>query len=976
LTSWEVKLFGINRQKLNVFSMNKSLLTVIACLLSGYVLAQTAALTGTIIDESSSEPLIGATILLEETGTGTVTDFDGKYQIQAEPGVYTITYSYVGYASQTFNEVELIGGETRTLDVVMSDGAVELELDVTVTAKSIDRTSNAVLLLQKKSDKIQDGISSQEISNLGAGTAAAALTKVTGTTIVDGKYVYVRGLGDRYSTTALNGTRLPSIDPYRNSAQLDLIPSNLLDNIIAAKTFTPDLPGDFTGGYVDIKMKTLPERFTYGISVSGSYNTQATNIDNFLTFDAGDQAWLGFNDGTLDKPAALNNPALQEQEILSATGAVRARSDDDVARILDEVADGFSPEFAPSPKATSYNHSVSFNLGNQFQIGGMPVGFLLTGNYSRDFQHYSNALNANYQFLGGGEESLQNIFNLRDTRSIESPSLGGLAGLSFRPSPNNQISLYAIYSHQTEQEARFLDGDYREYGIVEPLRTFQSRTLGFTQREMLNYIANGEHAFGTNGMKLEWAASFIEAAQNEPDLRFFANTFEPDRDFYAIATSLYLAPGHYYRELDDQSFNGKIDFTLPILQSRSKANKIKIGGAYQTQTRSFTENIYNVLRRNGMPYAGDPAAYFGDENAGVVGQTEAGRNIIGLFISDDTLLPSQYEGETTVAAGYGMLTYQLTNKLKFIGGGRVETTDYYVESAAAEVSPNPEFFLAEIDEIDFLPSANLIYALNDNTNLRLSYSRTLARPNMREVAPFASFGFIGDPPVIGNPMLERTKISNFDIRYEIFSRPGELFAISGFYKEFVDPIVVTFLAAGNPQFTWTNTEENAQLFGGEIEFRKNLDVISPALANFNFSTNLAYIYSRVDLNDMELSRNRDVDPEFPDSRPFAGQSPWVGNANLSYNNRDNGWNGILAFNFFTDRLYSIGTEGTPDSYERGRPTLDLSISKQLGNFTVKLRGQNLLDPRYERYMEFRGQEYLLSQFQRGRTVSLGLSYGF
>ncbi|MEZ5044330.1 MAG: TonB-dependent receptor [Saprospiraceae bacterium] len=937
--------------------------------------AQQGTLAGTIVDEKSGETLIGANVLIEGTAIGTATDFDGKYQFNTEPGIYTIHISYIGFIDKKVENVEIKANETTYLNIAVSDEAFELNLDVVVKAKAIERSENAILMLQKKSDKIQDGISSQEISRLGAGDAASALKKVTGTTIVDGKYVYVRGLGDRYSTTALNGTRLPSIDPYRNSAQLDLIPSNLLDNIIASKSFTPDLPGDFTGGYVNIKIKTLPERFTYGVSVSSSYNTQSAYIDNFLTFNAGEQAKYGYNDGVLNKPEALNNPKLEETGILSRSASTLARRDNELAALLDGAAKSFNTQMTPTLSNVGPNYSLSFNIGNQIKAGTVPIGLLFAANFSRDFTHYSDALNANYRYLGGNTDELQETFNLRDTRSQAEANVGGLFGLSIRPSSYNEISFYAIYSHQGMQEARFLNGNYRNFGISEPLESFESRTLGFRERELVDFVANGSHVLPSFGnVKIEWAGNIVKTTQDEPDLRFFANTALLEQDRYSISTAQYLSPGHYFRTLVDDSYEAKVDITIPIAQARNKANKIKIGGLYTATERDFSENIYNILRSQGNVYDGDADAYFGPQNTGVVATTDT-RNTIGLFIADDTQAANNYFGNTSIWATYGMMTYQLSAPLKVIFGARVEGTDYYVESEAAKLNPNPENFIGDINEVDILPALHFIYALNDDMNLRASYSNTLARPNMREIAPFGSFGFIGDPTVFGNPNLTRSRVNNLDLRYEYFMKPGEMFAVSGFYKTFKDPIVMTFRPAGNPQFTWVNSSD-ANLYGAEIEFRKALDFISPKLARFSFSGNLAFIVSEVALDEEELARARDVDPNFADTREFAGQSPLVANANLSYTDNSKGWDAILAYNYFGDRLFSTGVEGTPDIFERGRAQLDFSVSKKIGRFQVKLRGQNLLDPNYETFSEFRGTEYIYSRYKRGGTYSVGLSYGF
>jgi len=945
--------------KNTLFQFAYSLMLVLG--VAGISYAQEAAISGTIYDENSGETLIGANIVVEGTTTGTSTDFDGKYQFQVEPGTYTLVATYIGYNEKKIEGVEVKAGETTVIDVALSDEAVDLGVEVVVTAQVVERTENALLMLQKKSDKIQDGISAQEISRLGAGDAASALRKVTGTTIVDGKYVYVRGLGDRYSATSLNGIRLPSIDPYRNSAQLDIIPSNFLDNIIASKTFTPDLPGDFTGGSVDIKTKSLPERFTFNISLSTAYNTLASFEENFLTFDAGDLAWLGYNDGFLDRPAVLGDE--KTQGVLNRTAPFQAPNNDEIAGLIDDAIRSMNQQFHPGTKTSFMDYSISASVGNQFDLGGKPLGLLLTMNYDRGYSYYDDGISANYQFTGS---ALVPNFNLSDQQAVETPELGGLFGLSYKTSPTDEIRFLTIYSHSTDISTRLLRGDYLLYGFVEPTSEFQSRALHFRERELIDYILSGDHAFeGLNNTKLEWSLSLVDSRQEEPDLRFFANNFNLQNGSYGITLAAYDPPGHFFRQLEDQTIQGKIDLTIPFLQAGSKANKLKFGGSYYTKERDFNEEIYSIDRRSGERYEGTNA-YFEDDNIGIIDQ-ENGLNTIGLYLFDQTRAANSYSGEFTVWAGYGMLTYSVTDRLKFIGGARIEGTDIFVDAFFEEDN-------AEIDEVDILPAANFVYALTEEMNLRASYSNTLARPNMREVAAFASFGFIGDPILFGNPDLVRTRIDNFDIRYEFFPRSGEVFAVSGFYKEFEDPIVQTFRPAGNPQFTFKNAN-TATLYGAELEVRKDLDFMGPALSPFGVSANLAYIFSESDLDSVEIGLVRDVDPDFPDTRPFIGQSEFVANVNLTYTNTETGWDGILAFNYFSDRLSSTGVEGTPDVYERGRGTLDFSLTKTINRVQLKFRARNLLNPAYETYLTFLDEEFINTSFKRGQEFSFGISYG-
>jgi outer membrane receptor protein involved in Fe transport len=948
------------------------------------LIAQKGAISGTVYDEDGF-PMLGANVVIAGTTTGAQTDFiEGQYQFQVAPGTYDVVATYVGYAEKTIEDVVVEPNQTTILDITFAeDTGIELDVDVTVTAKALQRGEVAVMKLRQNSDKVQDMISSQEIQRLGAGTAAAALSKVTGTTIVDGKYVYVRGLGDRYSATTINDLQLPSIDPYRNSAQLDLIPTSVLDNITASKTFTPDLPGDFTGGSVNIKIKALPERFTWGLSASVGYNPQANFRNDFLTFNGGDLIGLGYNDGTLDGPAILSDPRLDGTNALASNADRLARSDNALAGLVEEVANDFGNAFDLGTKNTGPDYSFSGNIGNQFNVGQVPIGVFASLNYSRDFAQYRNGIRGNYVNPGGSASQLQEIFDLNDNQSIESGKVGGMLGVTVRPSSSNNITFYTLYSHQGFLEGRVLRGSNESKGAAGSANNFyQSQASTFLERELIDYVLQGDHTLTQLGnVKIEWTANYVNSAQNEPDLRF-AEYIQQGENFI-IDPSQFTRPSRFFRDLADDTYQGKLDFTVPFLQTKSRGNAFKFGGSYRTKERVFNERIFAYENDRGLSFSqagGDFDVFYGPDNLGVIEQTTS-RNTIGVYIFDNSNSANSYTGNFDVAAGYGMVTYEFTPRFKAIGGLRVESTDILVESEIVRIQeqrdePDQRRIddnTARIDTLNFMPALNLVYKLRENTNLRASFTQTVARPNMREVAPFGSFGFLGDPPVFGNPDLLLTSIDNYDLRYEIFPEAGEVIAFSAFYKNFRDPIVQTFRLAGEQQFTWTNSEE-ARLYGLEVEFRKGLGFLTSALDRFTVSTNLAYIESeqRIDSEEVELART--VDPDFSATRPFNGQSDYIINANLSYTDVDRGWDAILAYNYFDDRLQSIGAVGSPDVYERGRAQLDLSVSKQINNFKVILRARNLLNPKYEAYSTF-DREYIFQSYERGREFSFGISYG-
>lgn len=929
--------------------------------------------SGTLLDANTAEPLIGANVLIEGTTEGASTDLDGKFQFEATAGTHVLVATYIGYQERRVEGLIIKDGEVTRMDLTLSDDAVQL-VEVVVQAAVIERTENAVLMLQKKSDKIQDGISSQEMTRMGVSSAASAMTKVTGAAVEEGKYINVRGLGDRYSTAQLNGVMLPSTDPYRNSAQLDLIPSNLLENIITAKSFTPDQPGNFTGGNVDIQTKSFPEQFTFNIKTSIGYNTQSSLNDKFLSQQRGSTDWLGFDDGGRALPSVFSEEGIDVY--LKQSAVIKARTNGEYAAKVDEAAKALNNPMSPVAMRSPLNYGISVSLGDQKRLFGKPLGFMLAANHKRSFSHYNDGVMANWFYSGDPmANDLTNNFTLNDTRSVETPVVGGLAGLAYKFSNSQKISLTGIYNHQTDILSRYQVGSHQDFGILEP-ELFETRTQQFTERAIRSGNIRGEHNFGF--MQLDWVGAYTRSSQDEPDMRIFANEYDPTGPTWAITQAAYDLPGHYFRNLEDNQVEGHIDLTFPIDKGYLRGSKLKFGAAYTGMDRDFAESRYVVTLRTGtyggQPYKGDADAYFGPGNTGVY-QTDDTKGIyyIGNYINEDTRPENSYTGTSRIMAAYGMGTLQVLPRLKVIGGLRIETTDLEV------VSGNENLGIGKVDTIDFLPAVSLLYNLTPDMNLRAGYSNTLARPNMREMAPFSSFEFIGDAIFLGNPELQRTRITNMDVRWEWFLGAGELIAASVYYKDFKDPIVRSFTPASNPEFSFRNVDR-AQVYGIELEARRSLDFISGVLRDFKVGTNLSLIQSVVDIPQIELDVIKVVNPDAEDTRPFQGQSPYIVNANLSYSNRDFGWDATLAYNVFGDRLAFQGREGTPDLFEKARHSLDLAVTKTFRNgISLGFTGMNLLDAVYRTASKFTNQsgttnEFVYTQYQIGRTLGFSLAY--
>ena len=933
------------------------------------VFAQNGSITGVIIDEESGETLIGANVLIEGTLQGSSTDLDGRYTIAAvTPGTYAIVISYIGYNSVTVQEIEVVDGEAAVVDVTMSPEAFGLE-EVVVEARAI-RNSEAVLLRDRqKAIAVSDAISSEAIGRSGGSDAADAMEKVTGASVVGGKYVYVRGLGDRYSNTQLNGADLPSSDPDRKAVQFDLFPSNLLDNIVTIKTFTPDKPGNFSGGLVDIGTKSFPEDFSFQFSVSTSMNTEANFGSDIINYAGGDTDWLGQDDGTRDVPEVLLN------ENLVIPSPTQARFDEELARQLDEASSAFNNIMAPNFSQTApVNQSYSLSVGNKVLLGGNPLGYVVGGTYSRKSSYYQGGEIGRYSFAGLDANELAPDLLLDDEEGSTESSLGGLANVTYQFTPNNEVGFNFLYSRSGESSARFQEGLWpKEFGANDTTSMFINRTLAYYERELASYQLRGKHFFpGLANATVEWSASYGDTRQDEPDLRFFAHTSRliGQTPILTVQASGFRDPSRLYRFLDETSQSAKLDISIPFGQGSGRSGKVKFGGSLQEADRDFSERSYSISPT--QPYDGDDFAFFDQPNMGIISVDTLSNGRLrfnfGNTVVDQSKPRNNYDGLRTVNAAYAMIELPITSKFKFIGGARVETTDIEV------VSEDSTQGVGAIEETDILPSANFVYALTDNMNLRAAVTQTLARPTFREIAPFEAFEFINGNFFIGNPELERTLITNMDLRWEWFTRPGEIVAVSLFYKKLFDPIERTIIGGTNGQIQFQNVDE-AEVLGAEIEVRTRLDFISPSLEKISFGTNLSFVNSTIDIPESELAVRRGVDPDADDTRELQGQSPFIVNADLSYEDSERGTVAGFYYNVFGRRLSNVSLGGTPDVFERPSPQLDFTFSQRLPyNWRLKFSVKNLLDASYKETYRFSGQDFNFFTYDPGQTFSLGFSY--
>ncbi len=935
------------------------------------VSAQNAGkIRGTLVDASTGEGLIGANVILAGKSLGAATDIDGNFTIDPVPaGTYTIKASMIGYAAKSVTGVTVTVGETTRIDLDLAPEAFEMD-EVVVEAKLLLNNETGLLKDRQKAASISDAISSEDISRSGSGDAAAAMNKVTGASTVDGKYIYIRGLGERYTSTQLNGAEVPSADPNRRAVQLDIFPSNFLENLVTTKTFTPDKPGDYTGGSVNITTKSFPDRMTLSLSTSTSWNTQTTGSGDFLTYAGGSRDWLGFDDGTRAIPSALSDPSVKVPDLSFAF------SDQAKAEELDRLSRAFNSTMAPTRKTAPINQSYALSFGNQYDVLGQSLGFLASLTYGRKYSTYTNGAVGRYQLTGHVDQvdELTNDYLFADHQSTDEVLWGGLANLSYRLGAQHEVGFNLIYNRAADNVARYLAGSFPR--DLTGNAVYETRSLHYTERELQTYQLRGKHNFeDLGGLKVEWIGALSSNVQDEPDVRYFTDNYTI-RDLngtidtiYAIRPSIYPIPSRYFRSLSEDNRSFSLDLEMPFQQWNGLSSKVKFGASMLNKERIFRERRFD-FGQDKLKYDGDAEGFFNPENVGLLeSQSGSGFYRFGNYVIDATSLSNNYDGKQDVFGGYMMFDLPLFTDFRVIAGARYETTQMDVASLDTALAKG------RLDDSDFLPSVNLLYNLMDDMNLRAAFGKTLARPTFRELAPYASFNFVNDFTFIGNADLQRTLVDNYDLRWEWFMRPGEIWAVSGFYKRFTNPIE-RVIKNVNGEIQYQNVSE-ARVYGVEIEFRKRLDQIAGFLEKMYFGANFTWTRSVVDISANELAVIRAVNPYAGSTRELQGQSPYLLNLNLAYQDYLAGTSISLYYNVFGERLSAVSLGGTPNVYEQPRGMLDLVASQKLfWRISLKLAARNLLNEAVEHVHHFEGRDYVYSTYNTGREFSVGFSYLF
>lgn len=931
--------------------------------------AKTSTISGRIVDAQSGEALVGVTVMVSGTKLGAYTDVNGNFTIRYVPeGKYTLVISMIGYTATQVTDVAVSADTPTRVSLALNSQLIELE-GIVVQAKKVTNTEASLLKQRKMATAVGDAISSEAISRSGSGDAAQALMRVTGAS-TDGKNVLVRGLGDRYGNTQLNGSLLPSPDPERQSVPMDLIPSNLLDNIVVSKSFTADKPGNFSGGSINLVTKDFPESRMLTLS-TGATHLKGISGQEALTQDGSSTDWLGYDNGLRDMPGTISDPA----DLARVPNGRTIFFDPAAAHFADELAHSFNRTLDPKRASTPLNRNFSMSYGDNVRFLGRSLGMVASLSYNRSFSFYQKGRRDTWFAEQAGDQLRMEPYDLfSDSRSTDEVLWGGLGSLTYSLSKRHTIGFNYVRNQNGEMETRVIEG-YALERIGDSSSTFRSRVLGYTERSLSSSQLRGTHQPFTYPLRLEWQLGYSHVTQEQPDNRLAADDYTYMYDdggnvydtVYRFGSS-FTPPARYWRNINEKNREFNLTSTIPVFADL----KVKLGGNYMKKTRNQRQSQFYLQGGASNEYSGSFDEFL--QQTGIKDSTlidpanSRYRYNMYSYWTNATYSRDQYDAHQIVSAGFGQIEARLLKKLDVVLGLRYEKTDMYSKNQDTARA-------ADIQATDWLPAVSLLYHMKDDMNVRFAFGRTLARPSLREISTFAAEEFTGSRFLHGNPDLDYTKIQNYDVRWEWFFRPNEIAAVSLFYKKFEDPIEVAMF--GNNYDRKPINVPEATSKGLEFELRTSLDRIAKPLRNFSFGGNFTLVSSKVQVAEEELLLMRRVDPSAEGTRTMAGQSPYLLNLNLGFASEKSGTRADVLYNVFGRRFYYNAPGGTPDVYEKPRHLVDLTVTQNLfRGVSVSLAAKNILNSEFQAVYLQTGSsnEITYEKHEIGRSFGIGLSY--
>jgi len=982
---------------------------------------------GKVTDKKTGETLIGVTISIEsKPGVGVTTDLDGNYTfVLPDASVQTLIISYISYETKK-EVVHPVAGQTIIKDFILQSVSQDLGA-IEVTAKATRAKEYYMENLKKKSVASIDFISSETMKKTGDVNVTAAVSRVSGVSMNNG-FITVRGIGDRYVKTTINGSRIPTLDPFTNNIRLDLFPASLIDNVILTKTTSPDLPGDWAGAYLSLETKDYPDKLSINMETSVGYNAQTT-FKNVISSERSSTDWMGYDNGfrefdhnnfvstngsqnftpyqqmvglglenyykslgittttpwnatyfnlglvqlgLLDKELLNNSTAVKEATDKYTTGGYKNKAFETFNAEAVQSSQSFKNNWNTTTRNAPLNYSQSLSIGNQTKLFGRTLGIVAGFRYGSGIQYDPKSVTQRVTSNTGTgrveKDSLSQII------SKQTNTWSALFNLAYKLNINNSVSLLFMPNFNGVNSVRNVVDD-RDF-----TQSLVTKSLFYEQRKQLIYQYKSEHLIPGPNIKLDLNASYTNGTSSAPD---FKNTmYQKNVDgTYQIGGTIGNGIHRYYRYLTDNIFDSRAAAELPLQGTEGLVRKLKFGAAYQLNNKKSDQYDYEVMSSAIKLTSDNLDPFFDPKNFDFATDVNGNKTINMYYILTDD--PSNHTfGRSSITAGYAMVDYSVVSSLRFSGGLRVEQANIYTDVVKYDIMHlkaddlrrqqgdkmiNP----GKLNEISYLPSATLIYNIRKDEkapiNLRVNYSQTVARPSIRELSSVSIFDYEYRANVVGNADLKIAKIKNYDLRFESYFKSGDNISVSAFYKDFKDHIELV----NYNTVTWENVDK-AHVMGIELEARKSI------VKQLEFRTNITLVRSRTTfVRKQEVGTNNYI-PIDTITRPMFGQAPYIINGMLTYTADSLGLTLTVSYNIQGPRLaLSSVIKDVPDVYELPRHLLDFKVTKKIGkHFSTSLTVRDILNSPIRRAYKFDNWDTNYDLYKYGTNYVLGLSYQF
>jgi TonB-dependent receptor len=868
----------------------RSIALITCLLLSVFNVFAGGKITGKVSDEKNGETIIGAVVVIKGTTQGTVTDIDGNFELPVDTGTYTIEVKYVGYANKEISDVKVNANKETILSITMAQAKSTELAEVVVKTSMKKENISAMIVYQKNTNTVAQVVSAEAIRKSPDRNTGEVLKRVSSASVIDGKYLVVRGLADRYNQATLNGTLLSSTEPDRKTFSFDLFPAGMIDNIVVNKAATPDLPGEFAGGLIQVNTRDIPSKNFMSFQVGTGANMQTVGKD-FAYNKGGNLDWLGIDDGTRALPSSVPDK----------DGFRKLTTDQRYA-----VAKTLKNDWSYETRSGSPNANVQASGGvNTKILKGKTFGAIVAVTYNKQ----NRRSEFTRTFFNQAQGVVEKTLDFKEESYGQEVLWGALANMTLELNKNSKISFRNIFNVNGTDNTLVRTGRNNDYGgdVAAYQLAFKSAKFATTQ-------LNGNHYLEKSKVKLNWNTGYTRLRQDQPNLRRMEYRKSDDDSVYRAVVPTYLpslaSSSIFYSDLTDKIAFASVDAAKPFVMF-GQSQTIKIGYMGQTKNREFNSRPFGMTGGTPELQLLPADQIFAQANIGT-----GGYNFSELSDKD-----YDYTASSLLNAGFLMLDNAFGERYRLVWGVRYENFNQTLNGFRSNKPTNVDRNVG-----DFLPSMNFTYKPTEKTNLRLCASQTVIRPEFRELSPFAFYDFELLAAVQGNPDLQRTKITNLDLRYELYPRSGEMITAGVFYKHFNNPIEQFYNESGINTFSFTyNNAPSAKSYGAEVEFRKRLDVLfGDVMAPFTAFANASYIFNNVDF-DIKTNTGETVKAD----RPMQGQSPYVINSGLQYDGEKSGTSVTLLFNMIGRRIFLVGNETNPSIWEAPRPLFDFQISQKI-----------------------------------------------